>query len=69
MQELVLSEPTRTLTEKEVEELQLQYYNTEVHRAAFTVPQFAKKVGAGDDVISTVDRILFYLSHVQALGV
>lgn len=68
MQELVLSEPTRTLTEKEVEELQLQYYNTEVHRAAFTVPQFAKKVGASD-VISTVDRILFYLSHVQALGV
>ena len=39
-----MSEPTRTLTEEEVEKLQLQYYNTDVHRAAFTVPQFVKKV-------------------------
>lgn len=44
IQELVLSEPTRTLTEEEVEQLQLQYYNTDVHRAAFTLPQFVKKV-------------------------
>ena len=39
-----MSDPSRTLTEKEIEELQLQYYNTAVHRAAFTVPQFVKKV-------------------------
>ena len=44
IQELVLSEPTRTLTEEEVEQLQLQYYNTDVHRAAFTLPQFVQKV-------------------------
>jgi spermidine synthase len=44
IQELVLSDPVRTLTEEEVEQLQLQYYNTDVHRAAFTVPQFVKKV-------------------------
>ncbi len=44
IQELVLSDPVRTLTDEEVEQLQLQYYNTDVHRAAFTVPQFVKKV-------------------------
>ena len=44
IQDLVLSEPVRTLTEEEVDQLQLQYYNTDVHRAAFTLPQFVKKV-------------------------
>ena len=44
IQELVLNEPVRTLIKEEVEELQLRYYNTEVHRAAFMVPQFVKKV-------------------------
>ena len=39
-----MSEPVRTLTEEEVDQLQLQYYNTDVHRAAFTLPQFVKKV-------------------------
>lgn len=44
IQDLVLSEPVRTLTEEEVDQLQFQYYNTDVHRAAFTLPQFVKKV-------------------------
>ena len=40
----MLREPVRTPTEEEVDQLQLQYYNTDVHRAAFTLPQFVKKV-------------------------
>jgi len=32
------------LSEAQVEEMGLKYYNSDVHRAAFVLPQFAKKV-------------------------
>ena len=31
-------------TEDEVEQMGLKYYNAEVHKSAFVLPQFAKKV-------------------------
>ncbi|CAJ0587095.1 unnamed protein product, partial [Mesorhabditis spiculigera] len=38
-----LSTPTRILTEDQVKEMKLRYYNSEVHRAAFALPQFIKE--------------------------
>jgi len=35
--------PTRELTEEEVESFNLKYYNPDIHRASFKLPQFAKK--------------------------
>lgn len=44
-------EPVQQLTQKQVEQMQLRYYNSNVHRAAFVLPEFARKVsrsgGAG----------------------
>ncbi len=40
----MFEEPLRKLSESEVEEMGLKYYNSDVHRAAFVLPQFAKKV-------------------------
>lgn len=37
-------EPVRPLTQKQVEQMQLRYYNSAVHRAAFVLPEFARKV-------------------------
>ncbi|XP_033763743.1 spermidine synthase-like [Pecten maximus] len=38
------SEPLRKFTEEEHIRLKLRYYNAEVHRGAFTLPEFARKV-------------------------
>ncbi|XP_069111866.1 spermidine synthase-like [Argopecten irradians] len=40
----LFSEPLRKFTEEEHIRLKLRYYNTEVHRGAFTLPEFARKV-------------------------
>ena len=34
----------RTLTNAQVEEMDLKFYNSDIHRASFALPQFAKKV-------------------------
>lgn len=36
-------EPLRTITDAEAQAMDLKYYNSEIHRAAFVLPQFAKK--------------------------
>ncbi|TKC51045.1 hypothetical protein EI555_003191, partial [Monodon monoceros] len=36
-------EPVQQLTQKQVEEMQLKYYNSDVHQAAFVLPEFARK--------------------------
>ncbi|XP_052074843.1 spermidine synthase-like isoform X1 [Mytilus californianus] len=36
-------EPLMTYTDAEIKERNLKYYNTDVHRACFTLPQFAKE--------------------------
>lgn len=43
-QETNFKEPLRVFTDDEKEKLELKYYNEEVHRSAFMLPQFAKKV-------------------------
>ncbi|XP_031553875.1 spermidine synthase-like [Actinia tenebrosa] len=37
------NDPVIKFTEDQVEKLDLKYYNADVHRAAFVLPQFAKK--------------------------
>ena len=32
------------LTQAQVEQMQLKYYNTDMHRAAFVLPEFTRKV-------------------------
>ncbi|KAF6345710.1 spermidine synthase [Rhinolophus ferrumequinum] len=36
-------EPVQQLTQKQVEQMQLRYYNSDMHRAAFVLPEFARK--------------------------
>lgn len=36
-------EPVQQLTQKQVEQMQLRYYNSDVHRAAFVLPDFGRK--------------------------
>lgn len=40
----VFSEPLRKFTREEMEKLNLRYYNEDIHRAAFILPEFARKV-------------------------
>lgn len=37
-------EPLRELKRDEIESMNLKYYNPEIHRAAFILPEFARKV-------------------------
>ncbi|KAF3828090.1 hypothetical protein GH733_001325 [Mirounga leonina] len=34
--------PIQPLTQKQVEQMQLKYYNSDVHQAAFVLPEFAR---------------------------
>ena len=36
--------PVTLFTDEELEKMELRYYNAEIHKTAFTLPQFAKKV-------------------------
>lgn len=36
-------EPVQQLTQKQVEQIQLKYYNSDVHRAPFILSEFARK--------------------------
>ena len=40
----MFEDPLRRLSEEELEEMGLQYYDSDVHKASFTLPRFAKKV-------------------------
>lgn len=44
LQETNFREPVTRFTESQLSQLDLKYYNPEVHKAAFVLPQFAKKV-------------------------
>uniref|UniRef100_A0A8B9PBF7 Spermidine synthase n=1 Tax=Apteryx owenii TaxID=8824 RepID=A0A8B9PBF7_APTOW len=46
-------EPVQQLSQQQVEERSLKYYNSDIHRAAFILPEFARKVSGQ----------LKYLSH------
>jgi spermidine synthase len=38
-----LAEPVKTFTVEEIDRMNLRYYTTDVHRAAFVLPRFAAK--------------------------
>ena len=40
----MFEEPLHQLTEEEVKQMGLRYYNSEIHRASFVLPQFVKDV-------------------------
>ena len=44
MQDTKFNEPVRVFTDEEMDKLSLQFYNLDVHRAAFAWPQFLRKV-------------------------
>lgn len=44
----VFGEPLRKLTQSDVVDLDLKYYNTDIHRASFMLPEFARKVLYGN---------------------
>ncbi len=44
MQDTVFERPLRKLTEREAEDMNLQYYDSELHAGAFVHPRFARKV-------------------------
>jgi spermidine synthase len=50
LQETNFKEPLRIFSETELDSFNLHYYSTEVHRAAFVLPRFARK--ALDEVIT-----------------
>lgn len=41
--ETVFKEPLKELSDEDIESMNLRYYNTGIHRAAFVLPQFAKQ--------------------------
>ena len=43
-QETNFREPVHKFSDEDVEKLGLEYYNSEIHKACFVLPQFAKKV-------------------------
>ncbi|KAK7450502.1 hypothetical protein BaRGS_00039933 [Batillaria attramentaria] len=42
--DLKFEKPVRELTSSQIEDFQLRYYNPHIHRAAFCLPEFARKV-------------------------
>ena len=52
-QDTVFEEPLRVLSEAQVEDMGLKYYNSDVHRATFVLPQFAKKARCMNSVGET----------------
>lgn len=52
--------PAREISDEQVKKMKLKYYNSNVHRASFVLPQFIKEV-------SNIAIILF-LSHLSLLN-
>lgn len=41
-------EPVQQLSQQQVEKMSLKYYNSDIHQAAFILPEFARKVSEAD---------------------
>lgn len=44
IKETNFKEPVKALSKEEMENLNLKYYNPEIHKASFVLPEFARKV-------------------------
>lgn len=42
-QDANLSEPLKTFTNSEIDDMGMRYYSTDIHRAAFVLPRFIEK--------------------------
>lgn len=40
------NEPRRIYKESEIKKMKMKYYNSDIHKASFVIPQFAKEVSA-----------------------
>ena len=60
LQDNPLDMPARTLTSSQVTDMNLKYYNSDIHRAAFVLPVFFQKVSAF--------HLIFYAMHVSPEG-
>ncbi|KAJ1528686.1 hypothetical protein ONE63_007079 [Megalurothrips usitatus] len=49
-------DPVRSFSEAELESMQLRYYTSDIHRAAFTLPRFAQKILASSSSTNASDR-------------
>ena len=67
-QDTVFEQPVRTLSEAQVEEMGLKYYNSDVHKAAFALPQFVK---VSQPCLSTMYAVhfAFFIDSIRALYV
>lgn len=43
-QETNFKEPVKALAKEDIEKMNLKYYNPEIHKASFVLPEFARKV-------------------------
>lgn len=43
-QETNFKDPVKALSKEEIENMNLKYYNPEIHKASFILPEFARKV-------------------------
>ena len=57
-QDTVFEEPVRRLSEEELEEMGLRYYDSDVHKGSFTLPRFARKV----DTLTVASTTCYKLS-------
>lgn len=54
-------EPVQQLTQAQVEQMQLKYYNSDMHRAAFVLPEFTRKVSGPP---SSLLGLVLYSLHI-----
>ncbi|CAO2590032.1 Spermidine synthase [Lemmus lemmus] len=56
-------EPVQQLTQAQVEQMQLKYYNSDMHRAAFVLPEFTRKVSGLPACLPAVPPCPAHLRH------
>ena len=63
MQDTVFEEPVRQITAEDAAQMDLRYYDSQIHKAAFVLPRFARKVNCRP----CVRIVAFSASSLQAL--
>lgn len=48
LQDIKFNEPRRIYKETEIKKMKMKYYNSEIHKASFVIPQFAKEVNVSE---------------------
>lgn len=61
-------EPVQQLSQQQVEERSLKYYNSDIHRAAFILPEFARKVSKAVCYCSSKSEVGFLQQQWEHTG-